>query len=81
MSRHIVFDRMIRHDLWTQTVSIDHLRKHLYAWNKKYGVTHCEYDDTDGIFHVTFGREEDLTLFLLTWNNDTLPTPKIYNGE
>lgn len=80
MSRHIIFDRTIKTGTWITYHLIDSLRQNLYAWNKKYGITYCEYD-VDGIFHVTFGRDEDLTLFLLTWNNDTLPIPTIYNGE
>lgn len=57
MKQSVIFDR--------NTVT-GQLQGQLYAWSRQYNIVFVENNTVDGVV-LNFGRESDLTVFLMTW--------------
>lgn len=66
MRQSVVFDR---------NTSTAGLQNQLYAWSRRHNIVFVENNAVDGVT-IGFGRQSDLTVFLLTWHSD-LPQPRV----
>ena len=57
MKQSVIFD---------QDTVTGQLRNQLYAWSRQHNIVFVENVTRDGIV-LNFGREHDLTVFLMTW--------------
>ena len=57
-----------------QRMSFMNLQNMMYTWSRTHNIIFLEQNTLDGL-KICFGRPEELTVFLLTWNfKDCMPT-------